>query len=73
MTKIEPALPIPYEIQSRYTKIDAVDHTIETHTYVSINGGVATHKVDLAKFITYDKLGKEVVDNQPGQTLDKSV
>ncbi len=73
MTKIEPALPIPYEIQSRYTKIDAVDYTIETHTYVSINGGVATHKVESAKFTTYDKSGKEVVDDQPGQKLDKSV
>lgn len=73
MTRIEPALPIPYEIQSRYTKIDAVDHSIETHTYVSINGGVATHKVESAKFTAYDKLGKEVVDEPTGQQLDKSV
>lgn len=73
MTKIGPVLPIPYEIQSKYTKIDAVDHTIETHTYVSINGGVATHKIESAKFTAYDKSGKEVVDDQPGQKLDRSV
>lgn len=73
MTQIGPVQPVPYEIQSKYTKVDPSNHTIETHTYVSINGGVAVHKVETAKFTAYDKLGKEVVDNQPGQKLDKSV
>lgn len=73
MTKIGPIQPVPYEIQSKYTKVDVVDHTIETHTYVSINGGVAVHKVESTKFTAYDKLGNEVVDNQHGKKLDKSV
>ncbi len=73
MTQIGPVQPVPYEIQSKYTKVDTVNHTIETHTYVSINGGVAVHKVETAKFTAYDKTGQAVDDNQHRRRIDKTV
>ena len=71
MPKIEPIAPIPYEIQSKYTKINPATHSIETHTYVSINGKMAVHKVEASMYTAYDKQGKEVANTPPGQNVDK--